>query len=214
MSDRYAEIAFSPKVQAHQRLHGSHRAYRGRVEGPADGPEPIGPDERRFLAQRDSFYLASVGEAGWPYIQHRGGPRGFLRVLDEHTLGFADFRGNRQYISRGNLDHSERVALFLMDYAHRTRLKIFGAARAVEAAEDPELVARLTPDGYPARAERALLIRVEGYDWNCPQHIPQLVPADDVRHAIHELHEKIERLEKENAELAEQRAAGAAGDGG
>ncbi|MGW7356035.1 pyridoxamine 5'-phosphate oxidase family protein [Streptomyces sp. NPDC054802] len=201
MTDRYAQIAFSPKVQGHQRLHGSYRAYGPRTAGPTAEREPLGPDERYFISLRDSFYLASVGESGWPYIQHRGGPRGFLRPLDDHTLGFPDFRGNRQYISRGNIDHDDRVALFLMDYAHKTRLKMYGRASAVEAAADPELMARLTPDGYKAHPERALLIHVEAFDWNCPQHIPALYTEAQVRHTLDELLEKVTLLERENAEL-------------
>ncbi|GAA3044082.1 pyridoxamine 5'-phosphate oxidase family protein [Kitasatospora albolonga] len=201
MADRYAEIAFSPKVQEHQRRNGSLRAYGPRTSGPAAGPVLLGPDERVFIGARDSFYLSSVGESGWPYIQHRGGPRGFLQVLDNRTLAFADFRGNRQYISRGNMDHDDKVALFLMDYANSTRLKIYGRARAVEASEDQELVARLKPEGYRAHPERAMLISVEAYDWNCPQHIPQLFPIENVRATVNHYQQKIASLEAELAAL-------------
>ncbi|NGO81824.1 pyridoxamine 5-phosphate oxidase [Streptomyces sp. YC504] len=203
MSNRFAQLAFTPAVQEHQRLHGSDRAYRRMADG-SEAADPIGRDEAAFIAQRDSFYLATVSETGWPYIQHRGGPRGFLKVLGEHTLGFADLRGNRQYITRGNLDHDGRVALFLMDYTHQARLKILGRARVVEAADDPATLAALTVDGYPGRPERALLIDVEGHNWNCSQHIPQLLPRDGVEEALVSLHDRIADLERENAELRQR----------
>ncbi|MFI7440615.1 pyridoxamine 5'-phosphate oxidase family protein [Nonomuraea indica] len=191
---RYAQLAFTDGVLAHQKAHGSDRAYRRMLDGPAE-TDRLGPDERAFIAERDSFYLASVSETGWPYIQHRGGPPGFLRVLDDRTLGFADFRGNRQYITRGNLDHDDRVSLFLMDYAHQARLKLFGRARVVE--DDQSLAAA----GYPAKVERAVVIEVEGFDWNCPRHIPQLFPRDAVEHALGHLRERVAELERENARL-------------
>ncbi|WP_328996571.1 pyridoxamine 5'-phosphate oxidase family protein [Kribbella sp. NBC_01245] len=202
MSKRFAQLAFTPGVQRHQRQHGSDRAYRGMIEGPGEA-DRLGPDEALFIGERDSFYLATVGETGWPYIQHRGGPPGFLKVLDENTIGFADLRGNRQYITRGNLDHDDRVSLFLMDYANRTRLKILGRARAIE--DDPELIGRLSVEGYPAKVERAIVIDVEGFDWNCRQHIPQLFPADAVHEALDSLRQRIAELERQNAELREAR---------
>ncbi|WP_231904768.1 pyridoxamine 5'-phosphate oxidase family protein [Saccharothrix espanaensis] len=169
----------------------------------AAGPvrDRIGPDEAAFIAERDSFYVATVGTTGWPYIQHRGGAPGFLRVLDEHTLGFADFRGNRQYITRGNLDHDDRVALFLMDYANRTRMKLIGRARADDS---PEMVERLSVPGHSGKIERAVLIDVEAYDWNCRQHIPQLFPRDAVEQALGTLRERITELEQENARLRQR----------
>lgn len=194
MTSRYAQLAFTPGVRRHQREHGSDRAYRRAVEGPAI-PDRIGPDERLFIGERDSFYIATVSETGWPYIQHRGGPRGFLRVLDEYTLGFADFRGNRQYITRGNLDHDDRVSLFLMDYGNQIRMKILGRAKAVEVADDPELIAKLIVEGYKAKVERAVLIDVAAIDWNCHQHIPQLLHRDDVERAIKTLRDRIAVLE-------------------
>ncbi|MFI7063571.1 pyridoxamine 5'-phosphate oxidase family protein [Kribbella sp. NPDC050124] len=190
-------MAFTDAVRAQQRLHGSDRAYRRMAEGSASG-DVLGSDEIAFIAERDSFYIASVGETGWPYIQHRGGPRGFLRVLDEHTLGFADLRGNRQYITRGNLDHSDRVALFLMDYALQARLKLLGHARVTE---DPDILRRLVIPGYPGKVEGAVLIEIEGWDWNCPQHIPQLFGRDLVEQAVGSLRDRITELEQENARL-------------
>ena len=194
MTSRYAQLAFTEKVKHHQQKHGSDRAYRRIAEGAAD-PDPIGPDERLFISLRDSFYIATVSETGWPYIQHRGGPPGFLRVLDAHTLGFADFRGNRQYITRGNLDHNDRVSLFLMDYAHQVRMKIFGRARIVDVADDPGLIAKLTVEGYRAKVERGVLIDVEAFDWNCHQHIPQLVHLDEVQNVVRALQDRIDTLE-------------------
>lgn len=198
MSRRFAQLAFTPGVRQHQAAHGSERAYRGMAQGP-ETPDALGDDERLFIAQRDSFYLGTVGETGWPYIQHRGGPQGFLKVLDDHTLAFADFRGNRQYISRGNLDHDERVSLFLMDYANQVRLKILGRAKAVE--DDPALLESLATPGYRAKVERAMVITVEGFDWNCPQHIPVMYPADVVERVIGQLRERVTEADAEKAAL-------------
>lgn len=198
MTGRYAQLAFTPLVTRHQAAHGSADAYRRMAES-AEGANRIGPDEVAFIESRDSFFIASVSETGWPYMQHRGGPPGFLHVLDEATLGFADFRGNRQYITRGNLDHDPRISLFLVDYQLQARMKVFGRARVVEPEEDPELVDRLTPADYPARVERAILIDVEAFDWNCRQHIPQTVPLETARRAISELADQITRLEDELA---------------
>ena len=172
MGNCFAEISFTPAVQAQQEAHGSRASYKRFSEGEPRN-DRLGPEEIAFIAARDGFYLASVSETGWPYVQFRGGPPGFLRVLDERTLGFADFRGNRQYVTLGNLATDARVSLFLMDYASRRRLKLLGRARAVDATEDPGLSAQLAVPGYPAVVERSLLVRVEAFDWNCSQHIPQ-----------------------------------------
>ncbi|WP_433245786.1 pyridoxamine 5'-phosphate oxidase family protein [Streptosporangium sp. CA-135522] len=193
---RFAQLAFTESVQAHQKAHGSDRAYRRMLNGSVEA-DLLGPDERAFIAERDSFYIATVSETGWPYIQHRGGPPGFLQVIDEHTLGFADFRGNRQYITRGNLDHDDRVSLFLMDYANQTRLKLLGRARVVEGDQS------LAEAGYAAKVERAVIIQIEGIDWNCPQHIPRLFPRDAVEHALGHLQDRIAELERENTRLRE-----------
>ncbi|MFD6223145.1 pyridoxamine 5'-phosphate oxidase family protein [Nocardia asteroides] len=200
MTGRYAQVAFTPLVREHQRAHGSLRSYERMAQVP-EVADRIGPDEAWFIGERDSFYLATVGETGWPYIQHRGGAPGFLKVLGERTLGFADFRGNKQYISRGNLDHDDRVSLFLMDYAAQSRMKIFGRARVVEAADDPELIAALTVEGYRAPVERAVLIEVEAFDWNCRQHIPSLYPRAAVAEAMQVLRDRIVELEGEIARL-------------
>ncbi len=170
MTHQFAHLAFTPAVREIQEQMGSRKAYAGAEGGPVHH-DRLGTSEAGFIAARDSFYMASVSETGWPYIQHRGGPPGFVRVLDERLLGFADFRGNRQYVSVGNLTGNDRVALFFMDYPNRARLKLLGHARAVGLAEEPELVARLAMDDYPAKVERAILISIASYDWNCSQHI-------------------------------------------
>lgn len=197
---RFQDLAFTPSVQAVQRRMGSRRAH-GRSAGAGRGPEPLGPDERQFLAERDSFYLASVGEGGWPYVQHRGGPTGFVRVLDDATIGFADFRGNQQYVSVGNIEHDDRVALILVDYPNRTRLKILAHARAVAEEDDAELLARLAVPGYGAKVERGLVLAVEGYDWNCPQHIVPRYTEEEIASAVAPMRARIEALEVENRAL-------------
>jgi len=170
MPRKYPEIAFSEPVRAAQERYGS-RALGQRLESMALDDEQLSLQELAFVGERDGFYLSSVGPDGWPYIQFRGGPKGFLKALDTRTLGFADFRGNRQYISVGNLRAEERVALFFMDYADRRRLKMFARAEVLDAAERPDLVERLADPAYPAKVERAVLFHVVAFDWNCPQHI-------------------------------------------
>ena len=175
MSAHYGSVAFTDDVRDAQTRYGS-RAIYDRVEsrtGTTAGPDGLTATEREFLADRDGFYVATVSATGWPYVQYRGGPPGFLRVLNEHTLGWADFRGNLQYISAGNLAGDERVSLIVMDYAHRRRLKVFGRARVVEASAEPDLIGELADDGYDAVVERGVLVAVEAFDWNCPQHITQ-----------------------------------------
>ncbi|MEQ1784777.1 MAG: pyridoxamine 5'-phosphate oxidase family protein, partial [Hyphomonadaceae bacterium] len=156
------------------------------------------------IAERDSFYVASVGETGWPYVQHRGGPPGFLKILDAQTIGFADFRGNRQYVSLGNISGDGRVCLFLMDYPNRTRLKLFGNA---SVTNDPDSIAKLAMPDYRGRVERGWLIRVEGFDWNCPQHITPRFTEAEIAAAVAPLHAQIQALQKENAALAAKAAA-------
>jgi len=197
MADHYGEIAFTDTVKALQEELGSREAYAKRAQRDI-GNDRLGPREAAFLAERDSFYMASVSETGWPYVQHRGGPRGFLRVLDDKTIGFADFSGNRQYISVGNLQRDDRVALILMDYPNRTRLKLYGHARTI-GAEDGETLARLIVDGYKARIERGLLIEVAAFDWNCPQHITPRFTLDKVERAVAPLKARIAELEQKLA---------------
>ncbi len=200
MGHRFAEIAFTDRVKALQIQQGARAASVGQQDS-VSAPDRLGPREVEFIGARDSFYMATVSETGWPYLQHRGGPPGFLHVLDAGTLGFADFRGNRQYVSAGNLSADDRVALILLDYAERRRLKLLGRARLVEVAEDAALVAQLHPPGYKARAERAMLIAVEGYDWNCSQHITVRLSLAEVDAHAAALRTRIAELEAEVARL-------------
>ena len=193
-----SDIAFSPSVKAVQQRRGSRAGY-AKMEGKGGFATSIDASLAAFIAKQRSFYLATVNADGQPYIQHRGGPAGFLRVLDEKTLGFADFSGNRQYISTGNLADNAKATLFLMDYANRMRVKIWGTARAV--ANDPALTAALFPDGYKARAEQAIVFTVEAWDSNCPQHIPQMFFAEDVAAMVERFERRIAELEAENARL-------------
>lgn len=203
MSHRFAEIAFTPTVKQVQQRLGSRSAYARMEASPNITNQRLGELEAAFIAARNSFYMATVSETGWPYIQHRGGPTGFVRVLDEQTIGFADFRGNRQYISVGNLLTDDRVALFFMDYPNKTRLKILGRASFV-AREEQAVLSRLEMQDYRARVERGLLIRIEGFDWNCPQHITERFTVDEVRLMTDTLTSRIAQLE---AELARRPAA-------
>src|SRR3954468_18773048 len=173
MSKHYASIAFTDDVRAVQTEHGSDGFYGRKVTaGKASrGADPLTEDEKDYLSERDGFYLASVSETGWPYVQFRGGNPGFVRALDDHTIGWADFRGNLQYISTGNLTGDDRVAIIALDYAHQRRLKVFGHARIVTADQDPELLKTLTDQTDDSVIERAVLVDVEAYDWNCQQHI-------------------------------------------
>ena len=196
-----SDVAFSPAVKAIQARNGSRQAYARMEKG--DGWSTEVTDElAAFLATQTSWFLATASASGQPYIQHRGGPPGFLRVLDAHTLGFADFRGNRQYISIGNLTENPQVQLLMIDYAQRARIKIWGEAKAIE--DDPALIARLTPASYKAHPERAIVITVTAWDVNCPQHIPQLVPAAEVKAALAVRDERIAELEAELARLRRQ----------
>ena len=170
MTHKYATIAFTDPVKVAQESAGSRRAYARRDAGP-DMNDRLGPAEAAFISQRDGFYIATISQSGWPYVQFRGGPSGFLRVLSDRELGFADYRGNRQYVTTGNVTTDDRVSLLLMDYANRRRLKIFGRTRVVRADEHPELSTQLGAARHPATVERAFLIGVEAFDWNCPQHI-------------------------------------------
>lgn len=192
------DIAFSPAVKAVQERRGSRSAYE-RLERNGGWNTKIDAALAEFIAGMRSFYLATASKEGQPYVQHRGGPPGVLRVVDETTLAFADFAGNRQYITTGNLAENPRAMLFLMDYQHRRRVKIWGKARVIE--DDPELIARLFPDGYRARPEAAILFTVEAWDTNCPQHIPQMLFAEDVAAAIEALNARIAALEAENSSL-------------
>jgi len=188
------DVMFSPAVKAEQMRLGSRLQFEDR-----DWKTEITDDLRQFLGAIDTFFLATASADGQPYIQHRGGPPGFLKTIGTNTLAFADFAGNRQYITTGNLAENTRAVLFLMDYLHRKRVKIWGQARVIE--NDPELIARLFPEDYRARPEAAIQFTVEAWDANCPQHIPQMVFAEDVAAAIEAHNERIAALEAENARL-------------
>jgi len=189
-----SDIAFTDAVKAQQSRMGSRRAY-AHMQQSSGWQTRITPELEQFIAARNSLYLATANAAGQPYIQHRGGPPGFLRVLDEQTFGFADFAGNKQYITLGNIQENTKAHVFLMDYAHRRRIKIWGELAAVEG--DAALNARMKPDGYKARVERVLLIKISAWDVNCPQHIPVKIDAEDVKAAIETRDARIAELEAE-----------------
>lgn len=193
-----SDIAFSPSVKAVQERRGSRASYAKMEENGGFAVE-IDAALAAFIAEQRSFFFATASAGAQPYIQHRGGPKGFLRVLDAQTLAFADFAGNRQYITAGNLAENPKAMIFLMDYARRRRVKIWGTARVVE--DDPELIAKLVPGAYRARGEAAILFTVEAWDVNCPQHIPQMVFAEDVAETVLRLERRIGELEADNTRL-------------
>lgn len=197
----FAELAFTPAVRALQVRHGSRAAY-ARLQGESEPGEGLGPPEAEHIARADSFYLATVGETGWPYVQHRGGPPGFLRMVSPTRLTFADFRGNRQYVSAGNASRDERVTLLVMDHANRRRLKLLGRLRfsALEEARPEEVLAAEVP-GFRARIERIALIDVEAFDWNCRQHITQRFTLAEIESYAQHLRERVAQLEAEVAAL-------------
>ncbi len=193
MTSTFADIAFTPSVKAAQTTYGSREA-NSRFERMNAVETGMTEQVTRFIAARDSFYQATVSESGWPYVQHRGGPVGFLKVLDEYRIGFADFRGNRQYLSVGNLTADNRISLILMDYANRQRLKLWGRAHIIHEHENPELIAQLEMPSYRARLERGIIIQIEAYDWNCPQHITPRYTQAEVEALIAPLLEENRRL--------------------
>lgn len=207
MARNYVHTLFTDQARAMQAADGSREAYARMEEGADGSPDLMTRKEAEFIALRDSFYLASVTPEGWPYVQHRGGPAGFLKVIEGNRLGFADYRGNRQHVSTSNLITDPRVSLFLMDYPNRRRLKILGHVRIVTAAEDSGLLSQLMPAGYRALPERAYLIDVVGYDWNCPQHITPRFTQGEMSAVLAPMADEITRL---RAELDQLRGAGQA----
>jgi predicted pyridoxine 5'-phosphate oxidase superfamily flavin-nucleotide-binding protein len=197
MGHRFAELAFTPKVRALQEIQGSRGNY-ARMEQGEPFNDTLTEHEVQFIATRDSLYMASVSETGWPYVQHRGGPPGFVKVIDSTTIGFADFRGNRQYVSVGNLSGVDQVAMIFVDYPSRSRLKLLGHAQIV-GPEQTELLARLKTPGYRAKVERGFLVRIAAFDWNCPQHITPRFTEAQVATAMAPLRARIEMLEQELA---------------
>lgn len=195
MTTHYMDLLFTPEVKRQQEVAGSRDSYARMASGHGATPDILGPKEAMFLATRDSFYVASTSASGWPYVQHRGGPPGFVRILGETRIGFADYRGNRQYVSLGNVVTDDRVALFFMDYVRRARLKLLGRMRAVSLDQEPELAAALVDEAYGATVERGFVIDIEAYDWNCPQHITPRYIQSDIAEIVAPLHRRIAELE-------------------
>jgi predicted pyridoxine 5'-phosphate oxidase superfamily flavin-nucleotide-binding protein len=210
MAQTFGSLIFTPVIKELQERYGSRRQYAG-LEAAGVSRDRLGPDEEHFLRDRDSFYMASVGASGWPYVQHRGGPRGFLKVVDERTIAFADFRGNRQFISTGNLITDDRVALIFVDYPQQARLKILGHVQVLEGEAAQEWIAKLQDPHYKATVERVYVIRVEAFDWNCQQHITPRFTEEQIHEALGPLEKRMTELEEENeklrGELARQRAS-------
>ncbi len=201
MTRAFAEITFTPSVLSTQEQNGSAANYANFLDPDADRGDRIGPVEAEFISHRDGFYQATVSKSGWPYVQFRGGPNGFLKVLDDQTIAYADFRGNRQYLSTGNLADNDRISLILMDYPNRRRLKIWGRAKLVDAKDDVKLINELREPGYRGLPERAVVITIEALDWNCPQHIPQRMTLEELETYLGPMREEIAQLGMENEEL-------------
>jgi len=196
MTARYHQLAFTPNVKAEQTAHGSREHY-AKYEGAAEIPDPITEAEAAFIGARDSFYISTVSETGWPYVQHRGGPPGFVKILDENTLGMADFRGNRQYISVGNLQFDDRASLFFMDYANKRRLKALAHVKRADLSEDPDLAEKLALPDYRVKVEHALIFTIAAFEWNCPAHITPRYSEAEIAPGIRDLHTQIALLEAE-----------------
>lgn len=198
----FLELASSDSVRAAQAEMGVDRLWSsGKIDRQF---ERFTPDEVAFIGSRDSFYMASVSQSGWPYVQHRGGPPGFLKVIDDVTLAFADYQGNRQYISVGNLDADDRVALILVDYPHRARLKILAHLERVGLDADPALLAQVLDNDYRAKPERIFRLRLAAFDWNCPQHITPRFTETEIERAVQPLRDRLDELEAENRRLRER----------
>ncbi len=183
MANTFGSLVFTPVIKALQERYGSRRQY-ARLEESGVSRDRLGPQESEFIVERDSFYMASIGETGWPYVQHRGGPKGFLKVIDGSTIAFADFRGNKQYISTGNLMKDNRVALIMVDYPGQARLKILGHAEIFEGARAGEWIERVREPSYKAIVERVFVVRIDAFDWNCPQHITPRFTAEEIQEAL------------------------------
>ena len=199
MPKAFATISFTESVKAAQSLYGSRERNQA-FELADDSRDELSEFETEFIAARDSFYQATISENGWPYVQHRGGPAGFLRVLDKQTIGYADFSGNKQYLSVGNLNANPRISLILMDYANRRRLKLWGTVRIVHESEYPEIIARLEVPSYRARVERGIIIHIEAIEWNCPQHITRRYSQYELDRIVKPLIEEINLLRENGIE--------------
>jgi len=199
----FGNLAFTPLVKQLQERYGSRKQYE-RMEQSGASQDRLTDFEREFLADRDTFYWATTGSTGWPYVQHRGGPKGFLKVIDDRTLAFADFRGNKQYITTGNLLSDDRVEIILVDYPHQARLKILGRVEIFEGVKAEKWLARVRVPGYKATIERVFVIHIEAYDWNCPQHITPRYTAEEVQEGMRSVQERIQTLEQQNEELKKE----------
>ncbi|MFG2222118.1 pyridoxamine 5'-phosphate oxidase family protein [Streptomyces sp. NPDC048644] len=198
---RYARLAFTEGVRHVQEEKGSAPAMQRLLRGDTGEPDPLGPAEAAFIESRDGFYLATVGETGWPYVQFRGGPPGFVHVLNERTLGYAEVRGNRQYITGGNLRTNNRVSMFFMDYASQTRLKVFGHLEPRTPSDIPGIDVQLSAARTEGHPECLMIAHIEGFAWNCSQHITPRFTRDEVTRALGPLYERVAQLEQENEEL-------------
>jgi uncharacterized protein len=203
MAYTFGSLVFTPVIKSLQERYGSRKQY-ARREASAVGADVLGPSEADFLREADSFYMASLGSTGWPYVQHRGGPMGFLKLIDEHTIAFADFRGNKQYISTGNLMTDNRVALIFVDYPRQARLKILGRVTIYEGENAKEWIEKLRDPDYDAVVERVFVIHVEAFDWNCQQHITPRFTEEQIREALAPVEKKMHALEAENEKLKKQ----------
>jgi predicted pyridoxine 5'-phosphate oxidase superfamily flavin-nucleotide-binding protein len=201
MPHNFGSLVFTPAVKALQERYGSRRQY-ARSEG--SEPVRLGPEESGFIGERDTFYMATLGSTGWPYVQHRGGPKGFLKVIDESTVAFADFRGNKQYISTGNLMTDNRVALILLDYPRQLRLKILGRVEIFEGEKAKDWIQKVRDPEYRAAVERIYVIRVEAFDWNCQQHIVPRYTEEEIREAVAPAEKRMHELEQENEKLRDE----------
>ncbi len=203
MAHKYTEIMFTDTVKSIQSDLGSRKKYTQMEEGVTDYNNLIGPNEAAFISARDSLYMATVSETGWPYVQHRGGPLGFVKILDEKTLAMPDLRGNRQYVSVGNLTKDNRVSLFFMDYPNKTRLKLLGRVELV-GLDQSEIIEKLQMPDYRGHIERGFVIKVEAFDWNCPQHITERYTMPDIEKSVSAMQHRITDLETELAQLKSQ----------
>jgi predicted pyridoxine 5'-phosphate oxidase superfamily flavin-nucleotide-binding protein len=203
MVTSFGSLVFTPVVKALQERYGSRQQYV-RMEQMSGTHAGLGPEEREFLRERDTFYLATIGSTGWPYIQHRGGPKGFLKVIDDRTIAFADFRGNKQYVSTGNLMSDDRVALILVDYPRQLRLKILGRVEIFEGEKDMPWLDKVRDPAYEAVIERVFVIHVEAFDWNCQQHIIPRFTEEEIREALAPVEKQMEKLAEDNRKLREQ----------
>ncbi|BCS32599.1 phosphatase [Luteitalea sp. TBR-22] len=196
----FGSLAFTPAVQQLQARYGSRQQY-ARMERASPSTQALGPAETDFLASRDSLYWATVGSTGWPYVQHRGGPKGFVKVIDDRTLALGDFRGNKQFISTGNLLTDNRVAIIMVDYPQQARLKILGRVDVLDGDSARDWIERVRTPGYKAVIERVFVVHIEAFDWNCPQHITPRYTAEEIQAVVRPMEERLQALEIENARL-------------